>query len=394
MGVVVSEDLAYLASWEDGLRIVDISTPAAPAHVGACDTPGLAYGVTVAESYAYLADYREGLRIVDVSNPAAPAEVGFLDTPGPAWNVALVETHAYVADGDGGLRIINVSNPAAPVELGFHDTAGYARDVTVVGDYAYIADCKGGLRIVDISNPVNPTEIGSYDASGCVASITVAGNWAYVGGGDPDMQFLDVSNPAVPRRVGHYSATGYAFSVSLANGYTYIADGSGGLSILQFRFTPISVVIPASGGSFTSHADHTEYVFPSGTFTDTVIVTHVAYPDDSAPAPSKLTGISHAFAVTAVYSNTDSATLSLPAQIVPGHPYTIVIKYTDVEKGPAIEDSLDLYAWNGSAWSQQGIASSVNVTDNLITAGVDHLSLFAVLGETQRVFLPLISKDN
>lgn len=86
--------------------------------------PGPILGVDVEGNYAYVADFKDGLRIIDMSNPAAAHEVGFLDTPGTAYDVKVVGNYAYVADGYyGGLRIINVSNPAAPVETGFLDTA-------------------------------------------------------------------------------------------------------------------------------------------------------------------------------------------------------------------------------------------------------------------------------
>jgi hypothetical protein len=62
--------------------------------------------VTVAGNYAYVADDDSGLRIVDVSNPAAPSEAGFYDTPGYAWGVAVAGNTAYVADSDGGLVIL------------------------------------------------------------------------------------------------------------------------------------------------------------------------------------------------------------------------------------------------------------------------------------------------
>jgi hypothetical protein len=84
----------------------------------------------------------------------------------------------------------------------------------------------------------------------------------------------------------------------------------------------------------------------------------------------------------------------MPAQLTPGGTYTVTITYTDAEKGAAVEDTLGLYGWDGSAWSQQGITSSVNITDNQVTARVDHLSLFGLLGETNRVYLPLVIKGD
>jgi len=54
--------------------VIDVSTrrTVEVAHV---DTPGLAYGVAVSGGFAYVADYNQGLRVIDVSTPSAPVEV-------------------------------------------------------------------------------------------------------------------------------------------------------------------------------------------------------------------------------------------------------------------------------------------------------------------------------
>jgi len=53
-----------------------------------------------------VADVFAGLRIIDISNPAAPMEVGFFDTGSGAYGVYVSGSYAYVADGDDGLYII------------------------------------------------------------------------------------------------------------------------------------------------------------------------------------------------------------------------------------------------------------------------------------------------
>jgi hypothetical protein len=69
------------------------------------------------------------------------------------------------------------------------------------------------------------------------------------------------------------------------------------------------------------------------------------------------------------------------------------VQCTDTEVSTVDEGSLGLYWWDGAAWSQQGITGSVNVDDNLVTSQVDHLSLFAVLGQEKRwLFLPMVLK--
>jgi hypothetical protein len=76
-----------------------------------------------------VANYALGLRVIDVSNPAAPVEVGSIDTPDLACDVSVVGGLTYVADGTSGLRVVDVSDPAAPVEVGSIDTPGNARGV-------------------------------------------------------------------------------------------------------------------------------------------------------------------------------------------------------------------------------------------------------------------------
>jgi len=137
------------------LVVIGVSVLAVPALaqdcpelVGFVDTPGEAFGVAVAGAYAYVADTTAGLRVVDVSNPAAPFEVGSYDTPGWAYGVAVAGSYAYVADFLDGLRVVDVSNPAAPVEVGSYDTPGAAYGIAVAGSYAYVADTTAGLEVL------------------------------------------------------------------------------------------------------------------------------------------------------------------------------------------------------------------------------------------------------
>ncbi|WP_287722002.1 Calx-beta domain-containing protein, partial [Microcystis sp. M049S1] len=69
---------------------------------------------------AYVADYQSGLQIIDISNPVAPTLKGNYDTSGNAQGVQIVGNYAYVADYEGGLQIIDVSEfttPATTVTL-------------------------------------------------------------------------------------------------------------------------------------------------------------------------------------------------------------------------------------------------------------------------------------
>jgi len=154
-------------------------------------------------------------------------------------------------------------------------------------------------------------------------------------------------------------------------------------SVFEVKPIATSATIPISGGVFTSTFDSTSYAFANGTFSDTVIVTHTVRFAD-IPSFGEMVGIGHAFDITAVYSNTGQ-----PAQ--PTQPYTITIHYTDDEKGSVIEDTLALYYWDGNQWVKD-MTSVVDVLNNTITVTPSHFSLWAVMGETKRVFLPLVRR--
>jgi hypothetical protein len=77
--VAVSGTFAYLGSGTV-LLVVDVSNAAAPQVVAEVVLPGLISDVAISGNYAYVATNYDGLRVIDVSTPASPIEVG--NTPG------------------------------------------------------------------------------------------------------------------------------------------------------------------------------------------------------------------------------------------------------------------------------------------------------------------------
>ncbi len=170
----------------------------------------------------------------------------------------------------------------------------------------------------------------------------------------------------------------------------------GGEHINKWRFQARGVV-PPTGGTVSSPQTGATLDFPNGAFTATVVVTYMTaspYPPGT-PALTKVANaagkayvdIGHCYEVTAVYSDTGQ-----PAQLAPGQTYTVTIQYTEAERGPAIENTLALYWWDGSQWVKEP-TSAVDTVANQVTATPNHLSLWTVLGETNRLYLPLVMKN-
>jgi Tol biopolymer transport system component len=148
---------------------------------------------------------------------------------------------------------------------------------------------------------------------------------------------------------------------------------------------PVGGTIPTSGGKLAASGIVMD--FPPDTFTAAVVITHTVRSPGGVPSPgSNLTGIDHFFEIDAVYEGTGEQ-----AQPAPGRTYTVNISYSEGEKGPAIGDTLALYYWSGSQWVQEP-SSVVDTANNTIIAAPSHLSLWAVLGGTRRVVLPLVLK--
>lgn len=224
-GVHVVGAYAYLANGYKGLRILDVSDPAAPHEIGQHPTYR-ALLVHVSGSHAYVADGWAGIRVLDVSNPSLLREVGHRDTPGAATGITVSGTVAYVADGPAGLRVLDVSKPDAPRDISAYDTPGYAYSVRIAGEHAYVADGEAGLRIIEVSNPAAPKEIGRYvPPKGDVRGVAIVGSYAYLAAGyTAGFQVIDISDPTHPRAVGHYDTPRSARNVFVTGAYAYVGD--------------------------------------------------------------------------------------------------------------------------------------------------------------------------
>ena len=279
-GVTIVDDIAYLATTQTGLQIIDVSNPTQPRLLGTYDSPGETREIAVSGEYAYLADGNTGaLRIVDISDPAHPNGVAFVQGPDNNWDVisvavrddivfAIIRSHHWIG-------VIDVADPENPEYLGYvsstyavstavisgdrlyiacereglvsfdisnprdinamrnsrvrFDTQGYVWDVTIQDDLAYIADGEFGMRIINIANPQNPEEVGFYDTPGNCTDVAVAGGYAYLIEADRSILIIDVRDPENPEEVGYFASQ--AYDVQVQDDFVYVAARSEGLKI-------------------------------------------------------------------------------------------------------------------------------------------------------------------
>ena len=195
--VIGTSTYAIVASWsDDGVQLIDVSDPSSPVAVGSA-TDGVngfdrldgARGVTTfvigTSTYAIVASYYNGVQLIDVSDPSNPVAVGsvtdgvngFTELDG-AYNVATFvigsSTYAIVASaGDDGVQLVDVTDPSNPVALGsatdgvngfdeLDDPRSVATFVIGTNTYAIVTGlADDGVQLIDVSDPSSPVAMGS-----------------------------------------------------------------------------------------------------------------------------------------------------------------------------------------------------------------------------------------
>ena len=164
-----------LVGTEDGVSIVDITTPAAASEI--LFIPGLNSiwrEIKTVGDYAYVTtEASEGLLIIDLSPLPGSTALPTAYYTGPAGNEWYTAHSLYADDngyvyvngsgrGNGGLIILDVTgDPMNPVEVGTFDD-WYVHDCYVRDDTAYLAHIyEGFFSILDVTDKANPVFLGS-----------------------------------------------------------------------------------------------------------------------------------------------------------------------------------------------------------------------------------------
>ncbi len=216
----------YLGAWSGGLRILDGTDPGDLVETAVFQASG-AYesgSVEVRNGLAYVAEYQNGMVIVDVSTPATPVAVS--RTTAFAALVALHGDHALVA-GPNPVRIYDVSDPTAPEKVADLPVGDQVNDMLVDGELLYLA-VDDGLQIADLTDPAEPVLLGSVDTADRGLGLALHGDRIYLAAGEAGVRGIDVSDPAAPVETWTDGWSDHANDVAIHDGWLWIADDSGG----------------------------------------------------------------------------------------------------------------------------------------------------------------------
>ncbi|HWH09306.1 MAG TPA: hypothetical protein VNX21_08905, partial [Candidatus Thermoplasmatota archaeon] len=181
------QPLMYVANWDRGLRIVDLTDPAAPVEVGRFTDASPSGMLTIhtakpmpapigdrhyaiaTSQCAYSPDKECHLRVVDVTDPAAPTLAATWTLPesphGTLYTTEIFDvdaTRVVVPWRHGGTWTLDLSDPTRPRAVGWHFGQGAPREVATPGlaaspnanavalrgDVAFVADIPTGIDVV------------------------------------------------------------------------------------------------------------------------------------------------------------------------------------------------------------------------------------------------------
>jgi photosystem II stability/assembly factor-like uncharacterized protein len=230
----ISGNYAYVSDYHYGLRVIDISTPTAPAVVGSLPLPDCRTRLVKAfGNMVYVTRHTHvtrpygigGLSIVDASDHANPVERSFLQNLS-VGDLAIDKTGQYLfLFMNIGLKIYDISNPAGPVEAASYGGSYTAAGIKIVGDRAYLSDgYQNRVFVLDVTNPLSPVEISAYqflDATS-ICRPGMAGNLCLVPSWYDSLRIVDFSNLGSPALLASMETVGIMYYADAANGYAYV----------------------------------------------------------------------------------------------------------------------------------------------------------------------------
>ena len=247
LGVSVSGSTVFVADYNAGLQILDITNPTMPRVLatvpnspGTPNNPAFASGVAVSGNTVFVADQGAGLQIVDITDLTAPRVLSTVPNSlgGDASGVAVSGSIVFVADGNAGLQIINITNLTAPRVLSTvpNSLNGWAFKVVVSGSTAFMADRTTELQIIDVTDLTGPRVLSTVpnSPSNYAIGVAVSGSTVFVAD-SVGLQIIDVTNLTAPRVLSTVpnSPGGSARGVAVSGSTVFVVDDNAGFQIVD-----------------------------------------------------------------------------------------------------------------------------------------------------------------
>ena len=180
--LAVSGNHAYTTT-NKGILVFDISTPSEPIWVGSYRGYGSNYNprdIAVSGNHVFVTDRYNGLRILDITSPANPTHVTTYMPQG--WysvnGVYATGNTVYVAETNEGVCCVDITDAANPNLVG--NMGARVNRVFVAGSHAFFTSMGNSLRVYNVSDPADPTFVAMTTEESPLDRLFVDGSYVYV----------------------------------------------------------------------------------------------------------------------------------------------------------------------------------------------------------------------
>ena len=259
--ITLRDNYLFLGGRKGDLEILDVSDPTNITKVGNMSGTGDVWEIVFDGDLAFLASGNKGLVIVNVSVPENPVEIGNYNTNDLfAMDVRVAGNIAFVANSNengNALVILDISNPKAPREIGHFEDKIYkemsGHSVALNNSQLYLGTRGYGLFILDITNITNPQKIaqhyfntepmggwGNYEK---IWDIFFKGKYILEAAGFNGLYILDASNLSKFELIGRFNGHN-SRHVHVDGDIVYLQDREDGIFIFKLTFQQKSKSLP------------------------------------------------------------------------------------------------------------------------------------------------------
>jgi len=148
--VVIKEGIAYLANYNSGVEVIDVSDPTRPKRIATVSGTERAVNLHVHSDFLFVARSNLGISILDISIKESPKFISsFCDNDdGEAKDVWGDEEYIFIQDGFG-VEVIDISDPSKPFEICENRKSG-GHEIFYDGDFVYVATGRKGMIVLQL----------------------------------------------------------------------------------------------------------------------------------------------------------------------------------------------------------------------------------------------------
>ncbi|MFP4460527.1 MAG: T9SS type A sorting domain-containing protein [Candidatus Zixiibacteriota bacterium] len=237
--LMVLEDRVYLATWESGISIFDVSDPIRPRVMGEFipDLDGLQIRkIDIQDDIVAICDIEHGIFLVDISISGAPELISIIEREESLYDIDIDGDFLYIANG-GGLLIYDISSPSVPSYVTHLPVSRDTKVIKIQSPNAIIGSGSFAFTI-DISRPSLPEII---DSLSCVSEVTslsfmpsFEGAISTFGAG---VRIVAIDSSGFITETGHYGGWERSWDVKISDDIVQVACGYNGL-----KFVDISTI--------------------------------------------------------------------------------------------------------------------------------------------------------